>query len=420
MQLKIIKMKKYIYTSVVLLFALLCEAQSPVYDITTLQEKGAGVYYKDLNNLFNGYDGMFGYYDANTTMEIVLQKIAKSYQNGYHYEDIIVGELRFVKNGIEYINTLAEIDDKYDHFYSDNFSHMRHVIKGASVYKGRGVWCKDCLPTDKTLRFYFRDPESKLPAILHMRLTIVNSATVLLVDITDGGSFTSKWDHDYPRPRIAIDYGSFKMNRVYGNNPIVKPFVRNNCAVGGKAFGNQYELPYGKYQSTISQVDADNKALADINTIGQNYANTYGVCEFKNQQIIKEFTKNNCPSTIGGKVFYTVSAGKYTSYTSQEDANSKAQIEVNSNGQTNANNLGTCGFLSRPISSVSFRKNNCRTGTGSLVTYSARDGAFTSNISQLDADSKARDAGQENANRLGTCSGGSSGGFIGKNPVLTR
>lgn len=55
------------------------------------------------------------------------------------------------------------------------------------------------------------------------------------------------------------------------------------------------------------------------------------------------FYRNNCSAFYtGSTVTYTVPAGTYTSYISQEDADQKAQDDVNTNGQAYANTYGTC------------------------------------------------------------------------------
>lgn len=104
---------------------------------------------------------------------------------------------------------------------------------------------------------------------------------------------------------------------------------------------------------------------------------------------------------------YTVAAGAYSSTISQADADSKAQNDVNTNGQTYANNNGTCAWYS-VVKSNSFMKNNCPSGyNGSVVTYTVPAGAYSSTISQADADQKAQNDvnnnGQTYANNNGTC-----------------
>ncbi|QRA43352.1 DUF5977 domain-containing protein [Chryseobacterium cucumeris] len=57
-----------------------------------------------------------------------------------------------------------------------------------------------------------------------------------------------------------------------------KPFTRNNCGSGAIGGVYNYIVPAGQYTSIIDQSDADQKALNDINTNGQNAANSNGIC----------------------------------------------------------------------------------------------------------------------------------------------
>jgi len=97
--------------------------------------------------------------------------------------------------------------------------------------------------------------------------------------------------------------------------------------------------------STISQTDADLKAQADVNANGQNYANTNGACVYTSTKS-QTFTRNNCGScATGSSVLYTATA---TSAVSQADADSKAQTDLNVNGQNYANLNGTCTLGNNP------------------------------------------------------------------------
>lgn len=55
-------------------------------------------------------------------------------------------------------------------------------------------------------------------------------------------------------------------------------FTRNNCGSGYTGSQVTYTVPANTYSSTISQVDADQKAQNDVNTNGQNYADQNGTC----------------------------------------------------------------------------------------------------------------------------------------------
>ncbi len=55
-------------------------------------------------------------------------------------------------------------------------------------------------------------------------------------------------------------------------------FTRNNCGSGYVGSTVTYTVPAGRYTSTISQANADIKAILDVNTNGQSFANTNGTC----------------------------------------------------------------------------------------------------------------------------------------------
>ena len=70
---------------------------------------------------------------------------------------------------------------------------------------------------------------------------------------------------------------------AYSSNGFTKTFTKNNCTSGAGS-SVTYSVPAGKYVSVISQADADNKALADIEENGQKYANAVGQCNLDQQQ----------------------------------------------------------------------------------------------------------------------------------------
>ncbi len=62
-----------------------------------------------------------------------------------------------------------------------------------------------------------------------------------------------------------------------------------------------------------------------------------------NQVQSDEFTRDNCgDGTTPTEVTYTVAAGRYISYDSQDDANDKALADIAANGQAYANTHGSC------------------------------------------------------------------------------
>ncbi|MBP4139147.1 DUF5977 domain-containing protein [Flavobacterium geliluteum] len=126
---------------------------------------------------------------------------------------------------------------------------------------------------------------------------------------------------------------------IFYSNAIGGTFTKNNCASGGTGSNVGFSLASGAVTSTVSQADADARALTMFYTNGQAYANTNGYCTFKNFQTGSSFWKNNCPKgKYGSEVNYTVPAGKYSSTISQADADNKAQLD----GQAYANANGKC------------------------------------------------------------------------------
>jgi hypothetical protein len=132
---------------------------------------------------------------------------------------------------------------------------------------------------------------------------------------------------------------------VYYSAAYSKSFTRNNCSTGYQGTSVVYSIPAGHNTSTVSQAAADQAAINYVNANGQNYANTNGTCKiaYYNAAISQTFTKNSCAlGYLGSTVTYTVPANTYNSIVSQADANSKAQNDINLNGQNYANSNGVC------------------------------------------------------------------------------
>lgn len=177
----------------------------------------------------------------------------------------------------------------------------------------------------------------------------------------------------------------------------------------------EYVVEAGKYTSIISQSDADDKAMKDIEQNGQNWVNEHGRCItilWYNVKKSKSFRKNDCdPDTEEGSlVTMTIEAGQFSSTISQEDADRKAEAELNAKGQDYANSHGTCNTIKwyNDRKSKMFQKTDCEvTEVGSMVEYVVEAGRFSSSVSKEDANQKALEAleaeGPGYANEHGTC-----------------
>ena len=203
---------------------------------------------------------------------------------------------------------------------------------------------------------------------------------------------------------------------VYRNKRQSALFTKEGCnPETEKGEELEYVVEAGKYTSIISQSDADDKAMKDIEQNGQNWVNEHGRCItilWYNVKKSKSFRKNDCdPDTEEGSlVTMTIEAGQFSSTISQEDADRKAEAELNAKGQDYANSHGTCNTIKwyNDRKSKMFQKTDCEvTEVGSMVEYVVEAGRFSSSVSKEDANRKALEAleaeGPGYANEHGTC-----------------
>lgn len=207
-----------------------------------------------------------------------------------------------------------------------------------------------------------------------------------------------------------------KKQVVYRNKRQSALFTKEGCnPETEKGEDLEYVVEAGKYTSIISQSDADDKAMRDIEQNGQNWVNEHGRCItilWYNVKKSKSFRKNDCdPDTEEGSlVTMTIEAGQFSSSISQEDADRKAEAELNAKGQDYANSHGTCNTIKwyNDRKSKMFQKTDCEvTEVGSMVEYVVEAGRFSSSVSKEDANQKALEAleaeGPGYANEHGTC-----------------
>lgn len=203
---------------------------------------------------------------------------------------------------------------------------------------------------------------------------------------------------------------------VYRNKRQSALFTKEGCnPETEKGEELEYVVEAGKYTSIISQSDADDKAMKDIEQNGQNWVNEHGRCItilWYNVKKSKSFRKNDCdPDTEEGSlVTMTIEAGQFSSTISQEDADRKAEAELDAKGQDYANSHGTCNTVKwyNDRKSKMFQKTDCEvTEVGSMVEYVVEAGRFSSSVSKEDANQKALEAleaeGPGYANEHGTC-----------------
>lgn len=115
---------------------------------------------------------------------------------------------------------------------------------------------------------------------------------------------------------------------------------KKSCKDGSTISNGLFQVPAGRYTSTVSQQDADSKADAEIATAMSS------TCIYGNNYIGNMFWKNDCsPGMSPGYVVYSVPPGKYVSLVSEDDANLYAKKDMDTYGQVYSNKNGICYYL---------------------------------------------------------------------------
>lgn len=157
-------MKKILF--IALLSFINCKAQNPIINLETpgFLPKTRNAYYKDVDNYLSQFAGTWAYNNGNTTLKIVIQKKEMKLMPGGFFEDMLIGEYRYIKDGVEKVSTLPNLDVDFP----DPYGHR--IVGNLMQGKMGNPLCFDCSDTDrKVVRLYFYDPITKLNAELYLR-----------------------------------------------------------------------------------------------------------------------------------------------------------------------------------------------------------------------------------------------------------
>src|SRR5690606_36402862 len=143
-------MKKIVLISVFVSSLYTYSQNPPIVPIEEWDGRGvSGTYYKDTNNVYNQFEGEWLWQSGNNSLRIILQKKEQVYHQvkEWYYEDMLVGEYQYIENGVEKINTLANINSQENNISASD-------ILTTPFYMG----CDDCLPNEKRIYIGFSDP----------------------------------------------------------------------------------------------------------------------------------------------------------------------------------------------------------------------------------------------------------------------
>ena len=190
---------------------LACKAQSPIININDRQtEITDNAYVKDINNELDKYTGTWIYTSGNTSLTIKFEKKIQVYNDDW-YEDIIVGEYKYIENGVEKVNTLpnfdngANLDSVYDH----------NLLGNTIIYNKEFPGCNNCENLERRLRIYFNDPDPNLSYLSGMNMGLRHISELGLAD---------KLQIDFARKGTAVipDGAPQEPNLPFGRYILIK------------------------------------------------------------------------------------------------------------------------------------------------------------------------------------------------------
>jgi len=198
---------------------------------------------------------------------------------------------------LHYYNTVAEIVDQNGQYTSYingyNNSYAIAVIKGAKYndikdnHRISPAVNASNSGTESNLVLELDNLRNDISLSDYQTTTYTYRPSIGVSTVTPPSGIREQYQYDSSnRLQKVIDInGNILKEYKYNYSPIVfysaeksKEFTRTNCGPGTTAGTAIYKVVSGKYSSTISQEDADQMAVNDLLTNGENYANINGTC----------------------------------------------------------------------------------------------------------------------------------------------
>lgn len=180
-----------------------CKAQSLIHPLAdrNVPENLNNVYFKDVDNDLNQFVGTWMFQDGNTSLTIVLEKLTQFF-NGSWYEDMLIGEYKYVENGIEIVNYLPRLNDS-------NVSNAAHTIDGSKIVSKYYLpECDFCTLNQRRLSLNFADLERKYLFDSELILTYVNDNGIEKLYVVLQGKTTSTVPDNVPL-ETRVPYGEY-------------------------------------------------------------------------------------------------------------------------------------------------------------------------------------------------------------------
>lgn len=184
-----------------MLFPLLAISQTyqTIEPIEGRGESQFGIYYKDLNNVLDGYEGIYEFNGNGFYFKIVLKKILSN--NNYFWTDMIVGKYQYIKDGVEVSYLLDDLNVNTD---------REMVISSAWINQPQAPFCQGCLP-EKWLIAAIFDPVRQKSAWMYIAKKIENGQQGITVWLRIEASTKQPGESDEP---IQLPIGEFFMRKL--------------------------------------------------------------------------------------------------------------------------------------------------------------------------------------------------------------
>lgn len=207
-------MKNIIFT-IISIIGYCAFSQTPVIDLFdhTGFRNVHEAYYKDTHNNFSPFLGTWMYQSEGTILTIKLKKIAQFYSMGRHiYMDYVVGEYKYVVNGVEVINTLSNFEQGVDNPYSYN-------LYGSIINTADNIpVCTSCAPFEKSLLLNFKDPSRAgilgLEGTLILRRLTFSGRNKLEVWLKQDGNIIHEEGATPAYTSFTVPWGTYVLTKV--------------------------------------------------------------------------------------------------------------------------------------------------------------------------------------------------------------
>lgn len=228
---------------------------------------------------------------------IILQKSLSTAKGGFPYEETTIIDSRDNNGNITQLHDQSGLNTVLIWGYNKTliiakienltYSQIQSYESNLQVLSNTGTET-DLISSLNSLRNTF--PNAMITTYTHKPLIGVSTITDPKGDVTyynydtfnrlqsiidKQGNILQKFCYNYKNQQTNCD-DVFKSIAKSGS------FTRNNCPSGYSGSLVTYNVAAGIYESVVSQADADNKAQAEINLNGQNYANSNGTCTINN------------------------------------------------------------------------------------------------------------------------------------------